>query len=119
KKEHGTPPAEAYNLTMYLMASLLLAGLICNLLVRRSRSAATPRDRSTRSCSETRLNNRVFDQDPKMSSPEKRTSPLLLGFAWLVVSLPLGWGVYESVKKSVPLFRLVSASESPAPAPGK
>lgn len=32
--EHGVPRAEAYNATMYLMAGLLLLGLICNLLVR-------------------------------------------------------------------------------------
>jgi MFS family permease len=32
--EHGVPKAEAYNLTMYLMVGLLLAGLVCNLLVR-------------------------------------------------------------------------------------
>ena len=31
---HGVPRAEAYNLTMYLMAGLLLLGLVCNLLVR-------------------------------------------------------------------------------------
>jgi MFS family permease len=32
--EHGVVPAEAYNMTMYLMAGLLLVGLVCNLLVR-------------------------------------------------------------------------------------
>lgn len=32
--EHGVPRAEAYNMTMYLMAGLLLVGLVCNLLVR-------------------------------------------------------------------------------------
>ncbi len=32
--EHGVPRSEAYNSTMYLMAGLLLAGLVCNLLVR-------------------------------------------------------------------------------------
>ena len=32
--EQGVPRAEAYNLTMYLMAGLLLLGLGCNLLVR-------------------------------------------------------------------------------------
>ena len=31
---HGVPRAEAYNLTMYLMVGLLLAGFICNLFVR-------------------------------------------------------------------------------------
>jgi MFS family permease len=32
--EHGIARAEAYNATMYLMAGLLLVGLVCNLLVR-------------------------------------------------------------------------------------
>jgi hypothetical protein len=32
--QHGVPRPEAYNLTMYLMSGLLLAGLVCNLLVR-------------------------------------------------------------------------------------
>jgi MFS family permease len=32
--DHGVARAEAYNLTMYLMAGLLLVGLVCNLLVR-------------------------------------------------------------------------------------
>jgi MFS family permease len=30
---HGVPKAEAYNLTMYLMAALLLIGLVCNVFV--------------------------------------------------------------------------------------
>ncbi len=34
QKAHGVPKAEAYNTTMYLMAGLLLVGLVCNLLVR-------------------------------------------------------------------------------------
>ena len=31
--EHGTPRAEAYNATMYLMAALLALGFVCNLLI--------------------------------------------------------------------------------------
>lgn len=34
KKAAGVPPAETYNFTLYLMAGLLLVGLVCNLLVR-------------------------------------------------------------------------------------
>ena len=30
----GVPAAEAYNVTMYLLAALLVAGLCCNLAVR-------------------------------------------------------------------------------------
>jgi MFS family permease len=31
--KHGVPRAEAYNLTMYVMSALLLAGFVCNLMV--------------------------------------------------------------------------------------
>jgi MFS family permease len=42
---HGVPRAEAYTVTMYIMAGLLLIGFVCNLLVRPvagNRFAATP-----------------------------------------------------------------------------
>jgi hypothetical protein len=29
---------------------------------------------------------------------------VLLVVAWLWVAIPLGWGVYQSVQKSLPLF---------------
>jgi hypothetical protein len=28
--DHGVPPAQAYNVTMYIMAGLLVVGFICN-----------------------------------------------------------------------------------------
>ncbi len=34
RKEHGVPKSEAYNTTLYIMAGILLVGLVCNLLVR-------------------------------------------------------------------------------------
>jgi hypothetical protein len=43
----------------------------------------------------------------------KKTSPLSVALAFLVVALPLGWGLYRSIKNSMPLF---TASKAPAPA---
>ncbi|MDR3635520.1 MAG: hypothetical protein P4L84_17075 [Isosphaeraceae bacterium] len=40
-----------------------------------------------------------------MDSSERKPSTLAVALAWLVVTLPLGWGVYQSVVKSLPLFR--------------
>lgn len=34
QKDHGVPKAEAYNPTLYVMAGLLVVGLLCNLMVR-------------------------------------------------------------------------------------
>jgi hypothetical protein len=33
------------------------------------------------------------------------TSPLRIVLAWTLVTIPLAWGVYQSVVKSLPLFQ--------------
>lgn len=45
-----------------------------------------------------------------MSEPEKKTPPLLIVFAWAIVTIPLGWGVYQSVVKSSELFKVSARS---------
>jgi hypothetical protein len=52
----------------------------------------------------------------------KKTPPILVFLAFLVVALPLGWGLYRSVMNSKPLFTggsaaAPSAPAAPAPAP--
>jgi hypothetical protein len=41
-----------------------------------------------------------------MEQPRRPTSPLAIALAWIVVAIPLGWGVYQSIEKSLPLFRM-------------
>jgi hypothetical protein len=49
-----------------------------------------------------------------MKQPEDRgTSPLSLAAAWTVVAIPLTWGVYQTVIKSLPLFRASAVAEAP------
>lgn len=40
-----------------------------------------------------------------MSIPTQKASPLKVVAAWILVVIPLGWGVYQSVVKSLPLFQ--------------
>ena len=47
-------------------------------------------------------------------NPMKKTSPLSVTLAFLVVALPLSWGIYRSIKNSMPLF----AAGKMAPSPG-
>jgi hypothetical protein len=44
----------------------------------------------------------------------KKTPPILVLLAFAVVALPLGWGLYRSVKNSLPLF---TGGSAPAAAP--
>jgi hypothetical protein len=39
-----------------------------------------------------------------METTTARTSPLSLAIAWLIVGVPLLWGVMETFKKSLALF---------------
>ena len=39
------------------------------------------------------------------STPETQTSRWTILLAWTIVTIPLAWGVYQSLVKSLPLFR--------------
>ena len=47
---------------------------------------------------------------PHAPSAPKKTSLLALLLAWTLVGLPLGWGLYQSIVKSMPLFSAASAT---------
>jgi hypothetical protein len=47
----------------------------------------------------------------------KKTSPFSVALAFLVVALPLGWGLYRSVKNSMPLFTAGKTAAPAVPAP--
>ncbi|MBC7796110.1 MAG: hypothetical protein H7Z37_04465 [Pyrinomonadaceae bacterium] len=39
----------------------------------------------------------------------KKTSPVTIGFAWLIVSIPLMYGIYFTALKAAALFTVVGA----------
>lgn len=47
-----------------------------------------------------------------MVRSEKRSSSLVIAMSWIVVLIPLGWGVVQSVVKSLPLFSVSAAPNS-------
>lgn len=49
-----------------------------------------------------------------MSRPEEKTSPLTLALAWVVVAIPLAWGVSQTAVKSMPLFGISAPAGPPA-----
>jgi hypothetical protein len=38
----------------------------------------------------------------------------VLVIAWMLIAVPLGWGVYQSVQKSMPLFQWQSEPAAPS-----
>lgn len=50
-----------------------------------------------------------------MSHNTRKSPAAAILFAWLLVGLPLGWGVYNTVLSSMKLFQGATA-QAPAPA---
>ena len=49
-----------------------------------------------------------------MTENAKKSSAAMILFAWLLVGVPLGWGVYNTVLNSQKLFQAGPVTNSPA-----
>jgi MFS family permease len=102
--ESGVPKTDAYNFTMNLMAGLLVAGFVANLLVRPvdPRHQMTPEeleaDRRARATAA------PVEAAESATARGATTSPLVVALAWIAASLPLGWGVFSTFGKALKLF---------------
>ena len=99
----GVDRALVYDRTMYILASFLIAGLICNLLVRP-------------------VNKKWLMSDDQVAALQEKASSALpsgpigshgIGFggldaksaiAWLCVGVPLAWGVWLTLQSAIKIF---------------
>jgi len=90
----GVAKADAYTVTMYLMAGLLVVGFVCNLLVRRPEHAQTVT---------TPISGEATPPPAEVNVPGN-VNWLTLGFRWAWVGIPLAWGVSQTILTSLALF---------------
>ena len=93
----GIPREQVYNQTMWILAGLLIIGLICNLLIR-------PVDEKwfmlpDELAKEKRLaQDRIHDEEVGETDDMANSTPIILVcVAWLAVGIPLTWGIYRAV----------------------
>jgi MFS family permease len=97
----GVARALVYDRTMYVLASFLIAGFICNALVRPVSQKWLMRQAAA---------------EPKGGAvaPVKTTGSYGIGFggltgpaaiAWLAVSLPIAWGVWKALETAAKIFK--------------
>jgi MFS family permease len=100
----GVPKAQAYDITMYVLAGLLVAGLVCNLLVRPIADKHFMNDAEL--AAEKKL---AHERDAAASTGAAAsngvTSPAAVAFGWLAVGIPLAIGVWLTVQKAAVLFK--------------
>jgi MFS family permease len=104
QKEHGVPTAQNYNITMFILAGFLLVGLICNWLVR----PVDPGKYMTREqleATETKKTVAAVASPGAGQSTTHQAPGSLIVAAWLVVWIPLGWGVWMTLQKAMLLFK--------------
>ena len=95
---HGVAKAQAYSITMYILAGLLLLGLLLNWLIRPvPESLDMPASRVNGAARPAALDN---GEDVSSAS-----HPLLITVAWAAVWIPILWGVWMTLQKAVLLFR--------------
>ncbi len=95
----GIPREQVYNQTMWILAGLLVVGLICNLLIR-------PVDEKwfmspDEFAHEKHLAaDKIHDEEISADQTDDMvtSTPLILVCtAWLVVGIPLAWGIYKTL----------------------
>ena len=102
---HGVPKAQAYDVTMYVLAGLLVLGFLCNLMVRP-------------------IAEKYFMTAPQLAAEKQlaherdsvsanggaivatgATSPAVTVLAWAAVGIPLAIGIWITLQKAVVLFK--------------
>jgi MFS family permease len=101
----GVARAQVYDITMYILAGLLLVGLICNLLIK----PVDPKNYMSEEELETErqlAHERAIQNvgDAVVASEATPSSAAALILAWAVVVLPIAWGVYITLSKAAVLF---------------
>jgi MFS family permease len=104
--DHGVPRAQVYDITAYILCGLLVIGFICNWLVK------PVADKHFMSEAELDAERKLAHDaatkaadSASRSSSKRETRPAVVFAAWLVVGVPILWGVWITLEKAWVLFR--------------
>jgi MFS family permease len=100
---HGVPKAEAYSITMYILAGLLAIGFVCNLMIQPVAKKYYMTRAQIAELDATNNANAARVELGGTASTAVTPMGLVVG-AWAAVSLPLAWGVYVTSLKAIALF---------------
>lgn len=105
---NGVSKAHAYDATLYILAGLLVLGLILNLLIRPVAAEHFMPQIDKAQGSDPGLKkagSEVLLQGAGQLEPSSNKQVALVLFAWLAVGIPLAYGLWNTVQQAVVLFR--------------
>ena len=100
--DHGVPRAQAYSVTMYVLAGLLAVGFVCNLLI-----TPVPKKYYMTMAQLNALDKptEVQGREESGSAAAAAVSPTWLVYAaWVPVAVPLLWAVWVTLQKAALIF---------------
>jgi len=100
----GVPRAQVYDRTMYILAGMLVLGFICNLLVRPVAAKWFMKDAEVAALQAKSANAAAATHYGSYGIGKGGFDGTALA-AWAVVGLPIAWGVWITLTKSLALFR--------------
>ena len=99
----GVPRAQVYDFTMYILAGMLVLGLICNVLVKplNDKWFMKPEEVAALHAKHAA----VGDQRRRLVRHRQRRPRLRSAAFWAFVGIPLAWGVWITLQSAVAIFR--------------
>ena len=99
----GVPRASVYDITLYILSGLLVLGFICNALVRPVADKYFMTDEQLKA-EQALGHDKGADGSTVLEwKADPSTKPMAV-VAWLVVGIPLAWGVWVTLQKTAVLF---------------
>src|SRR4029453_11075513 len=98
----GVPKADAYSAAIYIMVGVLALGFLCNLAVRPVNPRYHVPSIDVALAGPAAASLETIEATGPADAPD--TSPVRIAAAWITVAIPLLWGVYQTLIKSLALF---------------
>jgi hypothetical protein len=103
--DHGVPKAQAYSITMYILAGLLVLGFICNWLVKSVAEQHYMTEEQLKKEAELAHETHQHFVEDVEALAQQASHNWKVFLAWLVIWIPLGWGIWMTLQKAVILFK--------------
>ncbi len=100
----GVPRAQVYDVTMYILAGMLVVGFVCNLMIRPVNPRHFMSDEEL-AVEKALAHDRAAAAEVHGEGGVSRTPLALVLFAWAAVGIPLAWGISITLQKTAVLFR--------------
>ncbi|NUT85872.1 OFA family MFS transporter [Pseudomonas corrugata] len=99
----GVERAAAYDITLYILSGLLVLGFLCNLMVRPVADKYFMTDAEL-AAEQALGHDKGADSTTSLEWKAAPGTKLMAVAAWLVVGIPLAWGVWVTLQKTAVLF---------------